>query len=493
MGFFRRNLTISPFLRSVGVMAGGTAAAQAIMLAAAPVLSRLYVPENFGLFAVYASLSGILGCFATGRYELAIPLPKKPKEASNLASLGILCSLCFSVLITIVLFAIDTIPALKTVLIEIPKIFWLLPIGIFFQSSFQTLSYLCLRDKQFSAISASQIGKSGATASVQVAGSTLGGISLIYGTVVGAIAGSVALATICLRKKSLQTGSWSEIKHAAKTYRKFPIFTSWAVLLNTTGAQFPPLILAAIFSPASAGYYLLANRAISMPVSMISGAVGNVFLSHGAVMARDNRLGALTKKIFRTLVQIALLPALLICQFSPPIFTFVFGPEWYTSGLIVQWLVLMLFSQCVISPLSMVFGILQKNHVGLALQTLLFLTRIIALTAGIWKNNLVFCIALFSAGSATCYLVFGLLVFKYTGVPISELFSTIGKELTVSIGCLMPIILVTFLVEPPPFWFYLAIAATFILGALKYLLQFESKFHYSSGRVSKHESEHQGS
>lgn len=44
------------FARSVSILAGGTAAGQAIVVLASPLLTRLYSPEDFGLLAVYAAL-----------------------------------------------------------------------------------------------------------------------------------------------------------------------------------------------------------------------------------------------------------------------------------------------------------------------------------------------------------------------------------------------------------------------------------------------------
>lgn len=482
MGFIQRNLAISPFLRSVGVIAGGTAAGQAILLAASPILSRLYVPEDFGLVAVYLSLSTILGSVAAGRYELAIPLPREHREATNLAALALLSALIFSFLVAVALLCINEVPAMRQVFPEVPTIFWLVPFGVLFQSAFQTLTYLSLRNKRFARISSSRAGKSGVMASVQLAGFPLGSVNLVFGALAGQVFGTLALATSSFRQSEIKSVSWPRIKLAADTYRKFPLFTSWAGLLNTMGTQFPPLFLAALFSPASAGYYLLANRVIGMPVSLISGAVGNIYLSHGAALADGGQLGDLTQKIICGLVRISLLPAVFLCLFGPWIFVFVFGSEWHNSGLIVQWLILMVFFQFIFSPLSTIFGILEKNHVGLALQALLFAVRALTLSIGIWKADLISCIALFSIGSAACYFMFGFMIFKTAGIPFSRLFSTLSAEILLSAGCLLPVLPLVILSDVPSFWVFLAVSGTVALGICKYLFQFKSVLIRQTGR-----------
>jgi len=72
----RRLLPKNAFVRSVSVLVGGTAGAQILLVLAAPLLTRLYTPEDFGLLAVYASLLALIGVISSLRYELAIPLPE---------------------------------------------------------------------------------------------------------------------------------------------------------------------------------------------------------------------------------------------------------------------------------------------------------------------------------------------------------------------------------------------------------------------------------
>ncbi len=67
----------SEFSRNVLTLMTSTTIAQAIPLAISPILTRLYTPSDFGIFALYMSISSIISVVVTGRYELAIMLPKK--------------------------------------------------------------------------------------------------------------------------------------------------------------------------------------------------------------------------------------------------------------------------------------------------------------------------------------------------------------------------------------------------------------------------------
>jgi len=55
------------YFRDVGVLVTGTAVAQAIPLAASPILTRLFGPEDFGLVGVFLAIATVLAVVSTGR------------------------------------------------------------------------------------------------------------------------------------------------------------------------------------------------------------------------------------------------------------------------------------------------------------------------------------------------------------------------------------------------------------------------------------------
>ena len=95
----QRLLPKKSFLRGVSVLVGGTAGAQIMSLLAAPLLTRLYTPEDFGLIAVYGSLLAIISVITCLRYELAIPLPEDEGVAANLVMLCLVLVITMSILI----------------------------------------------------------------------------------------------------------------------------------------------------------------------------------------------------------------------------------------------------------------------------------------------------------------------------------------------------------------------------------------------------------
>ena len=77
----------SEFSRNVLTLMTGTTIAQAIPIAISPILTRIYTPEDFGVFALYMAIASIIAVIATGRYEMAIMLPKEEEDVKSIVKL----------------------------------------------------------------------------------------------------------------------------------------------------------------------------------------------------------------------------------------------------------------------------------------------------------------------------------------------------------------------------------------------------------------------
>ena len=131
----------SEFSKNVLTLMTGTTIAQAIPIAISPILTRIYTPEDFGVFALFIAITAILGTVANARYELAIMLPKKDEDAINIFALGFIIT-CFISLILLILVVIFN--DYFTKLFGNDEIsFWLyfVPITVFFSGLFNILNY----------------------------------------------------------------------------------------------------------------------------------------------------------------------------------------------------------------------------------------------------------------------------------------------------------------------------------------------------------------
>ena len=84
---------ISSNRKGVLALSAGTAGGQILAFRAAPLLTRLYSPADFGVFTVVSSMVITFGTVAAFRFDFAVPLPKKDEDAYSLVFLGLFCSL----------------------------------------------------------------------------------------------------------------------------------------------------------------------------------------------------------------------------------------------------------------------------------------------------------------------------------------------------------------------------------------------------------------
>jgi len=436
-----RILPRAEFARSVGVLVGGTAGAQALLILASPLLTRLYTPDDFGLLAAYAGVLAIFSVIATFRYELAIPLPDRDDDAANLVALCLLMAGIVSILaVLVVIFARDIIPSLLGVE-SVGAYLWLLPVGVLLVGFGNTLRYFAIRKKAFGVVAKASVKASVINVTIQLLGFKLGAISLILGQAGSQGAGTISMGRFFFNGKNTKLVRWSGIKYQAVRYKKFPIFSTWEGLLNTAGTQLPPVLFAVLFGPAAAGLYSLASRVLSMPMSLIGGAVGQVFLSEATDAHRTGRLGKLVTDLHSKLAHIGLPAAVLIFVAGPEIFSIIFGAGWKSAGEFARWMIPWLYLVFVSSPLSTLFSIMEKQKQGMAFQVILLMARIVAIYIGAQTGDLLMAVMLFSATSAVCWFGFLIWIAIATGSRLVLMIRPTLIAGAIAVTCVLPLVL----------------------------------------------------
>jgi O-antigen/teichoic acid export membrane protein len=394
----KKYLTKGRFSRNIALLASGTIISQLIVLATIPILSRIYDSSDFGILATYASILGIISVIASLRYELAIPLAKTDKEA---VALLILCIIITIFITLIVLFAM--------IILEDRISIWLLPIGVFFAGLYQTFNYWAIREKDLKVVAKTKVSQAVAMIGVQVIFFKYGSLALILGHVFGKSAGVSSLVMPIIRSKTvlLKKNTFSDIMSVAKRYKKFPLISSWAGLLNSIGNLAPNLLFALLYSPSAAGLFFIASRITSMPISLLGVAIGQSFYAEAVESNEKERLASLTKKTAKKLFMIIIIPMLVIFMAGEEVTTLILGIEWRESGKMVEWLSFLMAAQFITAPIGTVFSITEQQLKGWVLQLNLTILRIgsifIAFQQGL---GIVDSVMIFSVTSSIGYLIF---------------------------------------------------------------------------------------
>ena len=470
-----RILPKNPFARGVSVLVGGTVGAQALMVLASPILTRLYTPEDFGLLAVYASILSLFTVIASLRYELAIPLPEEDKEAAHVAVL----SLWIVVIVTMASALIILIGGDRLAqLINTPTMtnyLWLIPAGVLVIGFYQVFSYWAIRTKNFGAMAKTKISQSVATLIIQLSAFKFGVLALLLGQTVGQAVGLVSLARSALKNPHFKGWHWLDLKIVAKRFKNFPLFSTWGGFLNTASLQLPPLLFAIFFSAGIAGLYALAHRVLAMPMSLIGAAVGNVFFANAAEAYREDRLAPLFESVYSKLLSIIMPVMLVLIIDAPNLFAFVFGKRWEGAGELARWMAPWLAVVFIASPLSTMFTILEKEKEGMYFQGLMLFMRIIAIWIGFRYGSINLAVILFSLFSMLCWLGFLIWVAVHAKSKLYHLVSLIAKPMVLAVLCTSPLLAIA-LIELPELYWYLALLATSLMTAIYYYFVFKKGF-----------------
>lgn len=429
-----RLLPKSRFARGVTVLASGTAAGQAIVVLASPVLTRLYTPDDFGVLAVYASFLGIVTVAASLRYQLAIPLPRSDGSAANILALSLICAGIVTAVIALIVTVFGDSIVVWTNTPMLAPYLWLLPVGVALGGAYQAFNYWAVRKRAFTRIAGTKLQQGGGMVATQIGlgFAHFGPLGLILGQVVGQAAGLTNLVRSAWRedRSALLRIRGDRIRWAARRYRRFPYFSTWSAVANKAGSQLPLVLFAALFSPAVAGLYLLAHRVLSMPMSLLGQAIGQVFHSSAAEARRDNQLNAITLQSFSGLARIGVGPIMLIAITAPELFAFVFGAEWRDAGIYVQWMAPWLTIVFITSPLSNLVSVMERQVADLVFQVLLLVLRCTAIVIGAFMGGPVLAIALFSTTSFLVWMVFAIWLLHATGITMRQWLRVLGTELT---------------------------------------------------------------
>lgn len=399
----------SGFFRAVAVLAGGAATGQAITLAASPVLSRLFDPDEFGVLALYTGALVIAMAVSSLRLEQAIGIPRSPQIAFNVMTLAVGISAVVA-LFVLVLGLLAPELLLRFTDVDVPYVvLWLLPVGILFGSLHQALEIWALRTRQYSPIASTKIRQGITTALAQIGAGLLGAgaVGLTAGHALGQSVGAGSLVAKTVRSRALRRPRLRELRSALARYKHFPLLATPAALLNSASLQVPIFVLASTFGAAVTGQFFFSLRITMAPAGLIGRSISNVFYAEATALGR-HRPVALRKLLLATSAKSFLLglPVALILLFAAPVaFSRVFGDNWQLAGDFSQVMAAMLLANFALTPVERVFFVIERQTQNLGTNIARMLlsvgSTVIPASLGLPSTEVVL---IYSAAMAVYYL-----------------------------------------------------------------------------------------
>jgi len=367
----RQRLAANPLMRAVALVAGGSALSQALLVLTAPMITRIYAPEEMGAYALYTSVLAILSSAVCLRYEMAVPIARTVEGSANLTAVSSLVAMVVSALVWTVLWLLRRMDpgGLDQAVPE--AMVWFFPLTLLAFGILQAAGGWATRQQAYARMTRSRLVESAVTVGLQIglgaAGS--GTLGLVAGRAAGYGAGALVLMG---RERGSQVSllrllSPREMWASAVRFRRFPLLAAGAGLLNSGGLHVAQLLLGLFYGTEVAGWYALGQRMVDTPMTLVGQAVSQVYAAEVARLAREDP-GAI-RPLFRQLAWRLLLvgtpPILFLGAFGPQLFSFVFGPEWRDAGMYTQVLVVTMLARFVVVPLSYTLDALERQDLQL--------------------------------------------------------------------------------------------------------------------------------
>jgi O-antigen/teichoic acid export membrane protein len=402
----------SEYLKNIFTVFWGAIVSQIVPIALSPVLSRLYTPEDFGVYAFVISIGACAAAMCASQYNHGIML----EEKNNYAKAMVLLSIAITIAISLVSFTILWIAVWGLQIASLQHVkscFILLPIYTIFVGLNSSFSYWNNRNKRYAIISKGRIISSATTIIIQIilAFMFTGASSfLLLGLTLGPLFSFIYLylSTPSLRKKFFEGYSLKTLHQLGRKHKKFLLFTSLSDLLNTLLVQLPVFLLKGLVGEQKTGQFAFSNRLLSMPISFVSSSVGEVFKQRA--VDEYTHTGTCSKifiQTFKGLFFLSVIPFVLLFIFAPDIFAFVFGEMWREAGYFTRLMTPMFFFKFTVSPLTYIYYINGRQKEDLILHLLMLVFIVFSLYLGhTWLNSVNAMLLLYSLSFTGIYLYY---------------------------------------------------------------------------------------
>lgn len=348
-----------------------------------PILSRIYSPDLFGEWGIFASAFSIISVVMFLSYDYVV-VRADNNETPSVLALCITTGLVVSIITSIVLYAGAALNIAFFVDFPSRGFFTIYLLLNTFQVIFQNLLN---REKRYGILSISNI----------VTGGSQAVLRLVFGFAVffsnGLIAGTVFAHVLCIiyiafflhpifKKSYYKNVSLRSIRAAAVKYKKFPIYDAPASLLHFSAFNLPIIILSFFYPKSYIGGYSIVVQLLILPISFIGSAMGKVYYQQISSEGTFDSLKKSTLYVLKILIFLSFIPSLFIALGGDKLIVWFLGSDWKMAGIIALCLTSWSVPTILTEPLKFSFRYLNRQNVLLKFEVLYFICTLGGLTLG---------------------------------------------------------------------------------------------------------------
>ena len=423
----------STFAKDVLKMASAPLCTQVLGIILMPVITRLYLPEAYGSFRLFASIVMPIAVFAGLGYSSSIVLSQRNEVAANMLCVSLVFTVLIAMLTVLLLWLGSEFLLCWLKAPELGTYLWLIPINVFTHGLYLSFRFWNVRNKRFGRIAISRISNAVVNKGILI-GAGFSGFATHGSLIAGSITGSMAMSGV-LGRRIWQENSklfkcsirWHNMVQGVKRYRKFPMYNLWTDLFSRFSSTLIIFLFAFYFSKTVIGHYGLGLAVLSIPMTFIGSSIGEVFYQSAARARHKRTNDLLVEKLLKQMIWVSMLPFLILAVAGDNIFAFVFGANWSEAGVYAQILSFKIFLDFIATPAKILTNILEKQEVSFILHIVIAITSFASVVVGGLLNNIYIALGLFSLLNGLSLFGFGLLMIHFAGVPLSKIFGVLLK------------------------------------------------------------------
>lgn len=351
-------------LRHMATIAGGSALGQFVVLAATPLLSRIYSPAEFGEYAAFLAMCGVFLAVACLRYDAALNA-SGDEEAARIFHVACLAAAVTAALVFLFAWSGWGGGLLERVIGRHVAASWVaaaaLVCGIY-----QATSSMAIRRGLFGWSSLLRAGQpvmfsiSAVVLPIGLIGSCLLGfltaLPLAAGFGIGGRPGSRAVVA------------------AAWRFREFPMMSLPTSILDALSLAIPVWFISSQYSTMDAGNFAQVQRLLGAPLLLLAMATGQVFLKRAGDMVRAGEpVRAFQRRIVLSLVGATCVLAIAIALFFSPLLSWLLGQNWRTDTAFLLLVFAPIAIRSCVSPVTGIFIVCKRLRLCAVWQVFYFL------------------------------------------------------------------------------------------------------------------------
>ena len=374
---FIKKIKSNEWLKNIGILSSGTIIAQLIIIAATPILSRIYQPKDFALLALLVSIYSICSGAITLKYETAIMLPKRQQEneAESIFTLTIFSSIFFGFVLICLYFSIsENVKEYISSSISERWIYIGILTGILFSIQATCIAWFN-RNKEFNKIGILPIIQNTTIVFIAL---ILGYYTVESGLLLAQFLGILVASSLSLLIINLFSFRYSieGMRYVAVKYKNAPKYLLPSNLVDIVTQQWPIILIFFFYSAEISGQFSMAWRILVLPMALLGAAIAQVFYQRYANIWPN--LDLARSEIFRTwkfLAIIGSLPTIAILFFGEYLFVFILGDAWGEAGKMASIMSLMTFLRLITAPTASAFNVMSIQRYSFYFGLVLFFAR----------------------------------------------------------------------------------------------------------------------